>query len=414
MGAAAGASLVGCVSAEENKPGSQAYKESSRLTTFKSIASEPVLDKALLTTPVMIESIEIFQSGKHYFIKASANDGAVGISVNNPKYVKNIYPIILNRIVPHFLKEDARDLDRLIDKVYMSELNYKWQGLAFWVGVAYVELAILDLLGRVAQVPIGKLLGGRVRDKTAIYYASGRRGNSPQEEMDHLLGLIERSGAKAVKYRLGARMTYNDASTKRDKALIPLVRKTLGDDATIYTDANGSYDVTMGIEIGKLLEEYNTDFYEEPCRFDHYEETRAVADALNIPVAGGEEETSMRQFMWLMDHDILSIVQPDLLFFGGLIRSIKVARMAASIGIDCTPHISGSALGFLYMMQFASCVPNIGPYQEFKGNSDKVPVTSETSTLQPKDGIIQIPKEPGLGVKFDPDFIDKAKKITSI
>ena len=209
-------------------------------------------------------------------------------------------------------------------------------------------------------------------------------------------------------------MTYNDASTKRDKALIPLVRKTLGDDATIYTDANGSYDVAMGIEIGKLLEEYNTDFYEEPCRFDHYEETKAVADALRIPVAGGEEETSMRQFMWLMDHDILSIVQPDLLFFGGLIRSIKVARMAASIGIDCTPHISGSALGFLYMMQFASCVPNIGPYQEFKGNSDKVPVASKTSTLQPKDGIIRIPEEPGLGVEFDPDFMGKAKKITSI
>lgn len=391
------------------------YVPSDRLLKFREINQKPVLRKELISSPVKIESINIFRNGKHFFIKAVASDGAVGLAVGNPKYIKNIYPIMMNRIFPYFIGRDARDLEQLISEdVYVGKLNYKWQGLAFWVGVAYTELALLDLLGQVSQRPIGTLLGGRVREKVAIYYASGNRGNEPEAEIEHLLKLVERSGAKAVKYRLGARMRYDDASTRRDKALIPLVRKTLGEEATIYTDANGSYDVRMGIEIGKILEEYQTDFYEEPCRFDHYEETVAVANETNIPIAGGEEEVSTRQMMWLMDKGIYDIVQPDLLFYGGLTRSIKVARMAESIGIPCTPHISGKALGFLYMMQFASCVPNIGPYQEFKGNSDKVPVTSETSSLQPVNGIIDIPKEPGLGVKFDPEFIKNGKSISTI
>ncbi len=416
-GIALGAPLLSCQSKTDTPPlvrDSGGYIPSERLQKFQKILREPVFDRSLVTGPVMIRSIEIFQSGRHYFIKATSNDGAVGISVTNKKYIRNIYPIILNRIIPHFLDKDARDVEQLIENTYMGMLNYKWQGLAFWVGVAYVELAVLDLLGRVSGHAIGNLLGGRVRNEVSIYYASGNRGNTPEEEMDHLLKLVEESGATAVKYRLGARMSYNAASTQRDKSLIPLVRKTLGDDATIYTDANGSYDVPMGIEIGKILEDYNTAFYEEPCRFDHYEETRAVADALDIPVAGGEEEVSTRQFMWLMDHDILGVVQPDLLFYGGLTRSIRIARMAETIGINCTPHISGSALGFLYMMQFASCVRNIGPYQEFKGNKDKVPVTATDSDLQPSNGIITVPQGPGLGVEFDPDFIKKATKITSI
>ncbi|TRX48561.1 mandelate racemase/muconate lactonizing enzyme family protein [Fulvivirga sp. M361] len=411
-----GASLVSCEPIQERAPEKKlsGYAPSERLSTFRQIVQKPVLRSELISSSVWIESIGIFKSGEHFFTKVTSKDGVTGISVNNKKYIESIYALMYNRVTPHFLNEDARDLDRLMDKVYMSALNYKWQGLAFWVGVAYVELAILDLLGKVSKKPIGELLGGRVRNEVAIYHASGNRGNRPEEEVEYLQGLIEKSGAKAVKYRLGARMTYDDASTKRDKALIPLVRKTLGDDTTIYTDANGSYDVKMGIEIGKLLEEYQTAFYEEPCRFDHYEETKAVADGLNIPIAGGEEEVSMRQFMWLMDHNILSIVQPDLLFFGGLTRSIKVARMARSIGIDCTPHISGKALGFLYMMHFASCVPNIGNYQEFKGNKDKVPVFSVTSSLQPKEGKITVPGEPGLGVEFEPGFIEKAVKITTI
>lgn len=388
------------------------YSPSDRLRSFMEIRDEPVVVRQHLPEPVVIERIGIFRNGDHAFVRATSTDGAVGIAACRPDRLRNTQAIMASRVIPSLIGEDARDIEYLVDKVYLARSNYKWQGLAFWVAVAYVEIAVLDLLGRVAGQSIGDLLGGRVRDQVAIYYASGNRGNTAEEEVAYLQSLIDRSGAKAVKCRLGARMTYTEDSTRRDEALIPAARKGLGDDVTIYMDANGSYDVDMGIRIGRLLEEHGVAFFEEPCPFDYYEETRAVADALDIPIAGGEEESSMRQMMWLMDYDVHQVIQPDLLYFGGLTRSIKVARMAASIGIDCTAHISGSALGFLYMMQFASCVPNIGPFQEFKGNTDNVPVHSASSTLQPVNGLIDIPSEPGLGVEFDPEFIAKATEIT--
>jgi L-alanine-DL-glutamate epimerase-like enolase superfamily enzyme len=376
------------------------------------VREQPIVARQYLPDPVVIENIGVFRNGAHRFIKVTSTDGAVGIAAIHPDRIRDTLGIMLNRVIPSFIGEDARDIEYLVDKVYLARSNYKWQGLAFWVPTAYVEIAVLDLLGRIADKPIGDLLGGRVRDQVAIYYASGNRGNSPEEEADYLQSLVDRSGAKAVKCRLGARMHYDDASTRRDLALIPTAREKLGDDATIYADANGSYDVPMAIRIGRILEEYDIAFFEEPCPFDYYEETRAVADALEIPIAGGEEESSMRQMMWLLDHDVHQVIQPDLLYFGGLTRSVKVARMAASIGIDCTAHISGRALGFLYMMQFASCVPNIGPFQEFKGNTDGVPVHSASSSLQPVDGMIDIPTEPGLGVEFDPEFLGGATEIS--
>lgn len=386
------------------------YDPGEKIRAFRKILEKPVFNSSLFHSPVIIQSVKIFKSGKHYFIEARSKEGARGIAVGRDKYIESIYPLIQNRIIRFFAGKNAVKLDELIHYIYLKALNYKWQGLAFWVGLAYVELALLDMLGQIARKPIGELLGGRVRDDVAIYYASGNRDNTAMEEVDYLKKLIERSGANAVKYRLGARMHTTPESDKRDRQLIPLARKELGE-AILYADANGSYMVEQAISTGKMLQENQVAFFEEPCPFDHYEETKIIAEALEIPLAGGEEESSTRQFMWLMDKNVLSVVQPDLLFYGGLVRSIKIARMAQHIGIDCTPHISGGALGFLYMMHFASCVPNIGPFQEFKGNKDQVPVESNSSSLQPSNGKIAIPSEPGLGVQFEESFMKNAKEI---
>src|SRR4029434_1095016 len=122
----------------------------------------------------------------------------------------------------------------------------------FWVSVAAVEIAALDMLGKIANKPIGELFGGGGRKEIAVYRASGNRGSSPEEEIEYLKKIVAETGAKAIKFRLGARMRYDDASTKRDLTMIPLTRKIFGDKMTIYADANGSYDVPMAIRIGKL------------------------------------------------------------------------------------------------------------------------------------------------------------------
>jgi L-alanine-DL-glutamate epimerase-like enolase superfamily enzyme len=197
----------------------------------------------------------------------------------------------------------------------------------------------------------------------------------------------------------------------RTEKLIPLVRKTFGDKMVIYADSNGSYTANEAIRIGRIMEEYKIDFYEEPVPFDWYEETKEVADALSIPIAGGEQEPSLHMFRWLIANDALQIVQPDMFYFGGMVRSMKVARMAHAFGKQCTPHISGSGLGYLYMMHFVSAIPNAGPYHEFKGFNNELPFECKTSSLTSDDGVVTVPSEAGLGIEIDAGYIAKHEVI---
>jgi L-alanine-DL-glutamate epimerase-like enolase superfamily enzyme len=161
-----------------------------------------------------------------------------------------------------------------------------------------------------------------------------------------------------------------DASPGRTDKLIPLVRKTLGDAIDIHADANSSYDPRQALEVGRRLEEVRAVYFEEPCPFDHLEDTKVVADALRLPVAGGEQEYSDWRFRWMIANRGVDIVQPDLYYYGGMIRSLRVARMAAVAKMPTTVHLS-SGFGFIYMLHFASCVPDIGRYQEYKLGFEK-------------------------------------------
>jgi L-alanine-DL-glutamate epimerase-like enolase superfamily enzyme len=278
--------------------------------------------------------------------------------------------------------------------------------------VASLEFAVLDLLGKVAGKPMGELFGPVLKRDVPVYRASGVRGNKAEEELVYLQKLVAETGAKAIKFRLGARMSYDDASTKRDLTLIPLTRKTFGEGMTLHADANGSYDVPMAIKIGRLMEEQRFAFMEEPVPFDYYDETKRIADTLKIPIALGEQESSLRSFRRIIETKTAQVIQPDLFYFGGFSRSVKVARMAAAAGLDCTPHMSGGGLGFLYVAHFASCVPNAGPFQEYKGEDEEFPVTSGSSSLRCEKGLLKVPTGPGLGVTIDPAFIRKATVVT--
>jgi L-alanine-DL-glutamate epimerase-like enolase superfamily enzyme len=214
-----------------------------------------------------------------------------------------------------------------------------------------------------------------------------------------------------LKFRLGGRMSRNsDSLPGRTEALIPKVRAAFGDAMTLYADANSSYDPREAIRIGRLLEAHRYGFYEEPCEFDDLWSTKEVADALTIPVAGGEQEFSMHRWQWMIANRGVDIVQPDLHYGGGFIRATQVARMAAAAGMKVVPHMSGGGLGYLDVVQFASFTPNIGGFMEFKGNAD-LPVACATSSLKCERGVVRCPSGPGFGVTVEPAFVDQAKKV---
>jgi L-alanine-DL-glutamate epimerase-like enolase superfamily enzyme len=400
---------VGAAGAATLWSNTNANAQANGLTTkLDTVWNAPVLRADLGKQPIKIASIELLKTGKHFLIRARSADGAEGLSVGHTPVITNTYPILLNKVVPAFVGKDARDVEKLLYEVYLRDSNYKWQGLPFWVSVACVEIAVLDLLGKVTNKPLGALFGDVIHKEIAVYRASGNRGNTPEAELAFMQKVVAETGANAIKFRLGARMRYDDDSTKRDYALLPLLRKTFGDKMTIYGDANGSYDVPMSLRIGKLMEEYKARFFEEPVPYDYYDETREIASKLTIPIAGGEQESSQRRFRWMIENRCVDIVQPDLLYYGGLCRSVKVARMAEAAGMECTPHMSGGDLGYLYVAHFASVVPNAGPHQEFKDQDETLPVTCETSSLKCVNGKLKVPSGPGVGVTIDPAFISKA------
>lgn len=374
-------------------------------------ASRPVLKLDGVSSPIVIESIELLRKGREHYLRVRSKDGAEGISVDDGR-MSVLHPILSRLVVPYFIGKDARELEEHLFGVYRHQSNYKLQGLAFWVPVALVEFAILDLLGRVAGKSIGELLGGVVRTRVPFYVASGRRDTTPEQEVDYLKELIEKTGARAVKYRLGGRMSRNeDALPGRSEKLIPLSRKALGDRIAIHADANSSYDAAHAIPLGRRLEDINAVYFEEPCPFDDFEATRKVAEALRIPVALGEQESSHWRFQWCIRERVADIIQPDLFYYGGLIRSTRVARMAALRDMPTTVHLSGG-FGFVYSLHFASCTPQIGPWQEYKQGVETYGKWFDPP-LRSEKGELTVPQGPGLGIVAPGEILKGAELVKS-
>ena len=386
-----------------------------RYPVLDEILKQPVFKKELFTTPVIIESLELLRHQGNFLCRVRSTDGAEGISVGHST-LSSLYPIFVNLLQPFFLGKDARDLDLLLEKVYIYNLNFRLSGLALGIPLATIEFAILDMMGRIAGKPLGELIGEIHHRHVPVYQATEYREKPVAESLELIKRDVARDNAHALKIKVGGLMFMTKDHTAvappgRTETMIPLIRQTFGDDMALYADANGFYSVAEAIRVGRLLEEYRYGFFEEPVMFDWYEETKQVADALTIPVAGGEQEYSLHGFRWLIANGGLQIVQPDNYYFGGMIRSMKVARMAQAFGKDCTPHMSGGSLGFLYMMHFVSALPNACPHHEFKGFHTNVQFECPTSPLAVVDGKVKVPTGPGLGVNIDPTYIRRHQPV---
>ncbi|MEM6314123.1 MAG: enolase C-terminal domain-like protein, partial [Planctomycetota bacterium] len=218
---------------------------------------------------------------------------ADGVEAIVPKHNKLALcePIFNELVVPFALGRDCADVAGFVDGVYRAHRNYKWAGTAFWIAVAHVELAMWDALGKAAGKPVSALLGEAPRAELPVYLSSMRRDNSAEEEVERLAEKLERTGATALKVKIGGRMSRNaDSIPGRTQALVEHARRTLPD-ATLYVDANGSYDPAHAIEVGRMLEANAVAWFEEPCEWEAFRDTWRVAGVLDIPVAGGEQES---------------------------------------------------------------------------------------------------------------------------
>lgn len=372
---------------------------------------KPLLDLPKWSkTPVRVKSLELLKKDKTYFVRATSEDGVAGIGL--VKQIEDYLPMLTRVAMPFFLGKDVRDLETLIDQFYVK--NYKYAGQALWAPAAYVEQAMLDLYGKTVNQPIGALLGGVIRKKIPVYLSGSGRETTAEQEVQVYRDALALSGARAVKFKIGGRMSRNeDTYAGRTEKMMALARKTYGDSMIIYADANGSYDSAKGIEVGRMLQSLKCGFYEEPCPWEEVSETRRVADALQIPIAFGEQDSSLWKFQNMIETRVFDIVQPDLNYNGGFIRAARVARMARAVKMPITPHNTQTGASACNILQFASAIPNIGPYMEypFRGKVENESWFSPHFVI--KDGAIDVPTGPGLGIEIDPKFLTSAQRVVS-
>lgn len=408
--AGSAAILSSCTS--KNKDVSNRYPDYSKLDEA---LKKPVLKRELFSDPVIIESLELLLLNDNCMYRVRSTDGAEGISAGHPFIAEVSYPMVPKVLAHHFEGKDARNLDQLIFNAV--ERNVKRQGIPLNVHVAGIEFAILDMLGNIANKPAGVLIGDVINPEIHIYlghHLADFRRREPEVSIEMMHKDVLKTDAKAIKLRAGTGDNLginNENAPGRTEKLIQMAREFWGDDMILAIDGNGSYNVKEAIRIGKILEEYKYDFWEEPVPWDWYEEQKQVERALDIKMAGGEEEFGVHAFRYLIGNQVFQILQPDLFYYGGMVRTMQVANMVKAAGLQITPHISGGGFGFLYMLHMVSVCPATYKYHEFKmfetrdSNGNIIPVESKAEPFKSVNGIIKAPGGSGLGINIDPDYI---------
>jgi L-alanine-DL-glutamate epimerase-like enolase superfamily enzyme len=367
--------------------------------------------RSLFKQPVIIRSIELFQFDEEYIIKVLAENGSTGFTLCNQR-LPFLISMLQGLIIPYLIGKDARDIEDLLEFIYVKNSNYKYAGMPFWNCVGHIEIALFDMLGKMAGKPINQLLGNPLKNEIDIYLSSTTRETTSQQEADNFNKRIAETGAKAVKFKVGGRMSKNnDAMPGRSDNIVPLMRKTLGDAITLYVDANGSYDLKNGIKMARYLEDQQVDIFEEPVPFDQYENTKKIADVIKkMRLAGGEQDTSIYRFEWMAQNHALDVLQPDLYYNGGFTRCFKVARTAQNSGLSFSPHSPKTDPLAAPMLHLMSLVPNSGGFQEWHISQPR-----HKSWYAPhfeiKNGKISVPTANGLGITIDDTVWTKAAMI---
>ncbi len=357
-----------------------------------------------------IKSIESFTKGHLSMVRVKTDDGSEGIGQMAP-FNANISAIVLHQqVAPHALGMDASDIDAVVDCCVEREYKFPWSYVCRAAGG--IDTALWDLRGKLEGKSVCELLGGKPRPFPA-YGSSMRRDIAPQDEADRLARLVDTHGYRAFKIRIGKVCGHNeDQWPGRTEELVPAVRKAVGDDIAILVDANSCYTADKAIEVGHLLQDNGVCHFEEPCPYWELEWTAKVAEALDLDVAGGEQDTCLAQWRRMIAMHAVDVVQPDLCYVGGLTRTLRVAVMAADAAggpIPCVPHSSNLSLVTVFALHLLGAIPNAGPYLEF--GIERVTWTEDlfTPALEAHDGKVMIPDGPGWGVTINPSWLESAE-----
>ena len=371
--------------------------------------------RGLDDTGPRITRIETFATPLIGFVRVTAEDGAQGWGQVST-YNSDITCQILHRqVAPWALGRGAHALEDVIAEIPLRE--HKYPGTYLCRAMAGLDTAVWDLRGKAVGLPVAALLGGTPGPIRA-YASSMRRDITPEAETARLIALRDAHGFDAFKVRVGAECGQDrDEWPGRTEAIIPAIRRSLGADAALLVDGNSGFSPGRAIAVGHLLQDHGYEHFEEPCPYWELEQTAEVAAALSMDVAGGEQDWDLQNWRRMIALGSVDIVQPDVLYVGGMIRAMQVARMGHAAGLPCTPHAANLSMVTIFTMHLLRAVPNPGRYLELSiEGDDYYPWQRDLFVNDPyrvQNGHVTVTDAPGWGVEINPEWLARSAYLVS-
>ncbi|MFN0317059.1 MAG: mandelate racemase/muconate lactonizing enzyme family protein, partial [Burkholderiales bacterium] len=264
--------------------------------------------------------------------------------------------IVDSLLKPSVIGKDPFDVEVIWEALYNKVKDYGLTGMTI-SGISGIDIALWDIIGKACNQPIHKLIGGCFRPKvkayaTGLYFKNMDRLN--EEAVEEARGYVAQ-GFSAIKMKIGL------GSLKKDLDRVAAVRDAIGPDVQLMVDANHCFNVPQAINIGRELEKLEVYWFEEPISPEDLDGYVEVSRALDMAVAGGENEFTKFSFREILARRAMDIVQPDVCAAGGITECKKIAALAQAHGVECVPHAWGTAIGLAATLHFLASLPDCPP-----------------------------------------------------
>jgi L-alanine-DL-glutamate epimerase-like enolase superfamily enzyme len=308
----------------------------------------------------------------------------------------------LSVLEPFYKGENALEPERVTEKLRQ---NMFWMGRGGSIThtISGIDIALWDILGKATGQPVGRLLGGRYRERVMPY--ASLLMDEPEPLADHLAQLKE-EGFRAFKMGWGP---FGRVSAAMDEAIVSTAREAIGPDALLMVDAGGSdafwkHGYKWALGTSKMLADYDVTWFEEPLKHDALDDYVLLRQHAPVPIAGGEVLTRRQTFLPWLRAGAFDVVQPDATKVGGLSESRRIGWMALNYGVRLIPHGWNTAVGLAADLHLASALPETDLVEYLTG-SPYVDALVEGGWSLDEDGMLAIPDAPGLGISLDFDAV---------
>ena len=341
-------------------------------------------------------------------VRVTTDEGIVGIGECSGMNGPVVRSVVEESLKPLLIGENPLEIERLWEKMYVS--TYKIRGQSQSIGISGVDIALWDILGKALNTPVYQLLGGCYREKIRMYASSVPRELKDPAPSAEMAARCAEAGFSALKVKVGTRWGFDDLPDLAVQT-VRAIREAIGPGVELMVDANSAYTAHTAIRMGRKFEACDIFHFEEPVPFHDLGAMAQVAAALDVPVAGGEQDHTRYRFREILMLDAADILQCDVIKAGGLSECKKIAAMADAFGRPVTPHNTNQTVGMAATLHFLASTPNCRYSQEctILPGQRHDPARDEllTAPFRVVKGYLEVPKGPGLGVTLNEEIVKK-------